>query len=88
MDKLYNYGLFGRTIFSLVTLFGLGYLIISLVLRFKRIGSFLAICQYLYLGILLTQFEKADLLVKEHGQSFTACTNGELDENDYQWISL
>ena len=52
------------TIFSLVTLFGLGYLIISLVLRFKRIGSFLAICQYLYLGILLTQFEKADLLVK------------------------
>ena len=30
---------------SLVTLFGLGYLIISVVLKFKRVGSFLAICQ-------------------------------------------
>lgn len=49
---------------SLVTLFGLGYLIISVVLKFKRVGSFLAICQYFYLGVLLTQFENASVLIK------------------------
>lgn len=49
---------------SLVTLFGLGYLIISVVLKFKRVGSFLTICQYFYLGVLLTQFENAPVLIK------------------------
>nr|WP_260307815.1 ABC transporter permease [Lactobacillus johnsonii] len=49
---------------SLVTLFGLGYLIVSVVLKFKRVGSFLAICQYFYLGVLLTQFENAPSLIK------------------------
>lgn len=49
---------------SLVALFGLGYLIVSLVLKFKRVGSFLAICQYFYLGVLLTQFENAPLLIR------------------------
>ena len=34
---------------SLVVTVGLGYLIVSLVLRFKRIGSTLIICQYIYL---------------------------------------
>lgn len=51
-------------ILSLVALFGLGYLITSVVLKFKRVGSFLAICQYFYLGVLLTQFENAPVLIK------------------------
>lgn len=49
---------------SLDALFGLGYLITSVVLKFKRVGSFLAICQYFYLGVLLTQFENAPVLIK------------------------
>ena len=51
-------------ILSLVALFGLGYLITSVVLKFKRVGSFLAICQYFYLGVLLTQFENTPVLIK------------------------
>lgn len=55
---------------SLVTLFGLGYLITSVVLKFKRVGSFLAICQYFYLGVLLTQFENAPVLIKNIANLF------------------
>lgn len=43
-------------ILALLTTVGLGYLIVSLVLRFKRIGSTLVIFQYIYLGVLLIVF--------------------------------
>lgn len=43
---------------------GLGYLIVSLVLKFKRIGSTLVIFQYVYLGILLINFENYPLSIK------------------------
>lgn len=44
-------------ILALITTIGLGYLIVSLALRFKRIGSTLVIFQYIYLGVLLIDFE-------------------------------
>lgn len=49
---------------ALVTTTGLGYLVVSLILHFKRIGSTLAIFQYVYLGILLINFENYSLGVK------------------------
>ncbi len=49
---------------SLVSTVGLGYLIVSLVLRFKRIGSTLIIFQYIYLGILLIDFENYTNIIK------------------------
>ena len=49
---------------SLIVTIGLGYLIVSLVLRFKRIGSTLIIFQYIYLGILLTNFENYPFFIK------------------------
>ena len=51
-------------ILALLTTVGLGYLIVSLVLRFKRIGSTLVIFQYIYLGILLVNFENYSNLTK------------------------
>lgn len=51
-------------ILALLTTVGLGYLIVSLVLRFKRIGSTLVIFQYIYLGILLVNFENCSNLTK------------------------
>lgn len=49
---------------ALAVTVGLGYLIVSLVLRFKRIGSTLVIFQYIYLAILLINFEKYSLVTK------------------------
>lgn len=49
---------------SLIVTIGLGYLIVSVVLRFKRIGSTLIIFQYIYLGILLTNFENYPFFIK------------------------
>lgn len=49
---------------SLVVTVGLGYLIVSLVLRFKRIGSTLIIFQYIYLGVLLINFENYNGITK------------------------
>lgn len=37
-------------VLALVTTIGLGYLVVSLILHFKRIGSTLVIFQYVYLG--------------------------------------
>ena len=51
-------------VLTLVATTGLGYIIISLVLRFKRIGSTLVIFQYVYLGILLTNFENFSFAIK------------------------
>lgn len=51
-------------VLSLITTIGLGYLIVSLVLHFKRIGSTLVIFQYVYLGILLTNFENFSFAIK------------------------
>ena len=49
---------------ALVVTVGLGYLIVSLILRFKRIGSTLVIFQYIYLGVLLVNFENYSGLTK------------------------
>lgn len=49
---------------ALLVTIGLGYLIVSLVLKFKRIGSSLVIFQYVYLGILLINFENYPLSIK------------------------
>lgn len=49
---------------ALVVTVGLGYLIVSLVLRFKRIGSTLIIFQYIYLGVLLINFENYNGITK------------------------
>ena len=49
---------------ALVVTVGLGYLIVSLVLRFKRIGSTLIIFQYIYLGVLLINFENYNDITK------------------------
>lgn len=49
---------------SLVVTVGLGYLIVSLVLRFKRIGSTLIVFQYIYLGVLLINFENYNGITK------------------------
>lgn len=51
-------------VLALVTTIGLGYLVVSLILHFKRIGSTLVIFQYVYLGVLLTNFEHFSLGIK------------------------
>lgn len=51
-------------VLALVATTGLGYIIVSLVLHFKRIGSTLVIFQYVYLGILLTNFEHFSFGIK------------------------
>ncbi|WP_025080889.1 ABC transporter permease [Lactobacillus hamsteri] len=51
-------------ILSLMTTIGLGYLMSSLVLRFKRVGSILIIFQYVYLAVLLTDFENYSIIIK------------------------
>lgn len=51
-------------ILSMITIFGLGYLIVSLTLRFKRITNLLTIGQYLYLAVLLTSFENCSLIIR------------------------
>lgn len=51
-------------VLALVTTIGLGYLVVSLILHFKRIGSTLVIFQYVYLGVLLTNFEHFSFGIK------------------------
>ena len=51
-------------ILSLMTTIGLGYLMSSLVLRFKRVGGILIIFQYVYLAVLLTDFENYSIIIK------------------------
>ncbi|MDF7639864.1 ABC transporter permease [Lactobacillus sp. ESL0791] len=41
---------------ALISVTGLGYLIAGLTLRYKRIGATLQIAQFIYLGLLLTDF--------------------------------
>ncbi len=61
---------------ALVVTVGLGYLIVSLVLRFKRIGSTLIIFQYIYLGVLLINFENYNGITKYLSCFFTNLSNG------------
>lgn len=49
---------------TLIATIGLGYVVVSLVLRFKRIGSTLIIFQYIYLAVLLINFEYYSSTIK------------------------
>ena len=51
-------------VLSLMTTIGLGYLMSSLVLRFKRVGSLLIIFQYVYLAVLLNDFENYPFAIR------------------------
>ncbi len=54
---------------ALISLMGVGYIVLAITLRYKRIGSTLEVGQYIYLGLILFDFYNGDVWLKEIGNT-------------------